>query len=152
MTLDQFDKIRAKATWTEWRFPLNFDVKTRAVIIDVYTLLPDENVEAYLRDCPEPGHWSFIEPEAGEERRGFWVEPYERRQWYSECKIALSKTRRLGPQKALRYEKDCQETAFLSLVMCLQDVTDYLERKSDAEIAKMYEAFEKLKLAGPLAK
>lgn len=149
MTPEQFDLIQQKSKWTDWRFPLNRNVKIRQVLFDLYELLPDENVKRFLRDCPEPGKWAYSFDEDTGEKSWFWVEPFERRQWYASCEIELQKVKGMTDQELVDYEKSQQEMAFLNLVTYLEEATDYSGQKSDEEVAQMYQQFETKRLSGP---
>ena len=149
MEPNQYELIRQKAVWTDWKFPLKQDVKARQILFDLHDLLPDENIEAFLRDCPAPGGWSYITDEDTGEKSWYWREPFERRQWYASCTIELPKIRRMGEKEVIDYETAEMETAFLTLIMLVEEATDYTARKTDAELAAMYAEFEKARLAGP---
>ena len=151
MTPQQFDIIKRQARWTEWRFPFNRDVKCCQLLFDLSSLLPDDkgNVEAFLRDCPAPGYWSYFIDEDTEEKRWVWVDPFEQRQWYVSCEIESAKVASMSKRELQDYENLRRDHCFLTLVAMLTEATDYVSRKTDEERTEMYKEFERQKLAGP---
>ena len=150
MTDKQLDIIRGKSQWTRWRFSLHQDIMARTLIFDLYELLPDDNVEAFLRDCPSPGGWSCEPGEKHEKENWFYHEPYERRQWYASCILdCWSTVNAYSPGDVLECQHREMENATMALICYLREATDYTARKTADERAAMYAECEKIRLDGP---
>ena len=139
--------IKKEVESSDWLQPASQDVEVYKIMFDVYKLLPDENVEAYLRDCPKEAYWSYLGcDESGND--WYFMPPAERRLWVSIVTInRQDRIKNIGKIEELKIIKVKQ--AMKMLFIKITELTDYTNRKTKEELQQMLDEAERIKQAGP---
>jgi len=93
MTPEQEDIIREKTTFSSWGRPMNKDIWVSTALFSLKFLLPDENISAYIHECPVWPYWTyFIDDGPGE------------KSWY----FVQHKKKDLSPLDPFVYHRHCE--------------------------------------------
>lgn len=137
----QKDIIRQKATVSEWKQPESQDVIVRHVVFDVHELLPDANIEAFLKECPRSAQWQCLECD-GSLDDWYFSMPEEQNLWVSTVAISKPGQIKNAVLEQLKYDKT--ESAIIALILKLEELTDYTYRKTEEEIKSMQEETQRV--------
>ena len=160
MIEEQKKKIIAKVKLTGWKSMMN-GTRIQQVLLDLHSLLPDANIEAWIRDNPIPPHWYWIpsrdDDDDGDDKEvGYWefAKSYLQRQWYAAALIDKEDwddAEKNGFLNVLQHDE--VEDALISLIDILDsqtpDIFTYTYRKSEQELAAMANEFEQIFLNKP---
>ena len=150
MTSEQETKIKSAIRMTDWKYPIIQNIAVRHVLLDLSDLLPDDNIERFLRDCPQPPIWHYYFDEKefidnGDKGAWSFFAAYERKNWYSQAVVSPDASGVLHDE-----DKEIEtEQAILYLYTLLIEATDYTGDKTDEERQTMREEFNKIKQDGP---
>ena len=147
MTEEQEKIIREKAKLSGWKCSLTQDIIVFNVTFDLYSLLPDRNIIAFICECPTPPEWGWTTDEDTGVREYYFREADWRRQCMAHG--AISNPGRFTPQELEAERTEITEECMSILLKTVQEATDYTKRKSQKEMAEMWVEFVRIRLEGP---
>lgn len=141
--------IRNANTGGGWFAPANQDVEVLQIFFDISCLLPDENVESFLKDCPRPARWACLECD-GSENDWYYIPMEEQLLWAVTMTINPEERAKNNTEEQYEKLKYCKQEQGLSLLIeAIVKITDYTDRKSKDELQAMYDEAEKIRMEGP---
>ena len=125
---------------------MNRDIWTSKAVFSLKFLLPDENISAYIRECPVWPYWTYFIDDGPGEKSWYLVPHKEKDLVFSPLIITQ---RELQTDSFEDVEEDCRDEAFIMIIAMISEATDYTTRKTEQEMKEMFKKFEEIKKAGP---